>query len=189
VSGYRNAAVGVKMNITARSLTQIALTLMFVSTIWLTGCIMMPFMMTSMADNHNSGKPSPELVQSVKMLIQEAVPAVAGITPPVKSLRIEKTLVYKDFFPERKFRSMLEDAFNHNSKIIIVNRKPLSGDNRDTAYGDIDTSKTKELILSAQMYRENDRVTLLLQLADSLSAQSVWSRAFVETVAGASGTD
>jgi hypothetical protein len=54
---------------------------------------------------------------------------------------------------------------------------------------DTDTGKNEELILTAQLYREDDRVTLFLQLADSLSAQSVWSRAFVGSVAVASGAD
>ena len=149
--------------------------LVLVSILSFNGCIMMPFMLKNMLAQQDNGSSS-EAIQTVDVLVKEAAFEAAKTASPIKRLEIGRTLIYKDLMSENQFRKLLSDALEENPKIIFSRYGSFTHSKNRIKQAKTEKGIVEYYVLSTQLFREYDNLTLIMQLIDPISYQPVVTR-------------
>ena len=149
--------------------------LVLVSIIFFNGCIMMPFMLKNMVAQQDKGLPA-KTMQVVDVLVKEAVVEAVEAANPVNRFEIGRTLIYKDLISKNQFREILINAFEENPKIMISRYGSFTHSKNHLKQARTEKGFVEYYVLSTQLFREHDNLTLIMQLIDPISYQPVWTR-------------
>lgn len=147
-----------------------------VSLLSFNGCIMMPFMLKNMVKQKENNKTPPEIRQTVEVLMRDAINVAVEKTSPVKRLKIGRTLIYKNLMPDAEFRKMLIDSLRQNPRIIFLGYETVTEVQGHTKHDNIYKEDDGYYVLSTQLFRDIDDITLFIQLIDPITYELVLSR-------------